>query len=125
MTDSHKESTEAEKLRLFSRFLRESPDEQSSESQRIVTESIVLEGVTYILTGNTDGFGPSLLIEVEDVDGYRYFVQRWRVPLDDLPGDPDPDIPLVGYHSPSGEAYAHFDDVGRVKVSPSCDQAGS
>jgi len=91
MTDSFGNQGEAEKLRLFSKFLRESPSEQSDEPQRIVTETIDLEGVTYILTGNSDGFGPCLLIEIEDVDGFRYFVQRWRIPLGDSVGTTETD----------------------------------
>jgi hypothetical protein len=81
MTDSFGNQDESEKIRLFSKFLRESSSEQSDEPQGVDVESVTIEGCTYILTGNVDGVGPCLLTEVEDIDGFRYFVQRWRIPL--------------------------------------------
>lgn len=122
MTDSYGNQGEVEKLRLFSKFLRESFFEQSENSQEPFVEMVRVGDVVYTLFSHQKNEGPSLLVEVEDVDGFRYFVTRWRTPLDSLAEESLSTDPLAGMCSPEGQAWSEGITTSEIKSCES--QAG-
>jgi hypothetical protein len=61
---------------------RVGPRPVSDVSSVIGVQTASFQDKFFALVGSTDGFGPTLALEVQDVDGFRYYVQWWRTPLD-------------------------------------------
>jgi hypothetical protein len=112
MTDSFGNQGEAAKLRLFSKFLQESFSEQSENSHEgSDIETVRVGDVYYTLFCGGDDEGPSLLLEVEDVEGFRYFISRWRIPLDTLAEESLSDNPIAGLGQPIGLVWFSEEDL--------------